>query len=122
MLLIFFILLILLISSFFSASETAITFASRAKIHHLVKNGNEKAKIIESLQQNLGLVISAILAFNTILNAAIVSLGSGMLSDIFGDNSTYATVLSPIIMGTFVLLYDEIIPKMLAIQNTTGLL
>ena len=79
---VFFVLL--LSSSFFSESETAITFASRPKLHQLAKAGNKSAKIVRDLQQHISMVISAILAYNTLLNAAIASVGVSLIIDFFG--------------------------------------
>ena len=41
--------LLILLSGFFSGSETAITAASRARLHHLEKKGNRRAKMIGKL-------------------------------------------------------------------------
>lgn len=112
----FFVLLIC--SSFFSASETAITFASRPKLHHLAKAGSKSAKTIRDLQQHLSMVVSSILAYNTLLNAAIASVLASFSFDLVGDNSTIAAVISSILTGAIVLVFAEMLPKTLAIQDT----
>ncbi|MCX7352458.1 MAG: CNNM domain-containing protein [Proteobacteria bacterium] len=109
---------LLLTSSFFSASETAITFASRPKLHQLAKAGNKSAKIIRDLQQHISMVVSAILAYNTLLNAAIASVGASLTFDFFGENSTIIAVAASIFAGTIVLVFAEMLPKTLAIQDT----
>ena len=113
---IFFVLL--LSSSFFSASETAITFASRPKLHQLAKAGNKSAKIVRDLQQQLSMVISALLAYNTLINAAIASVGASLTFDFFGENSTTVAFIASIFAGTIVLVFAEMLPKTLAVQDT----
>ncbi len=109
---------LLLISSFFSASETAITFASRPKLHQLAKAGNKSAITIRDLQQHLSMVVSSILAYNTLLNAAIASVLASLSFDLVGDNSTIAAVIASVLTGAIVLVFAEMLPKTLAIQDT----
>ncbi len=40
------IVLLLLFSAFFSGSETALTAASRARMHHLAEEGNKRARTV----------------------------------------------------------------------------
>jgi Mg2+/Co2+ transporter CorB len=42
--------LCLLMSAFFSASETAITAVSRARIYHLILEGNIRARAVGNLR------------------------------------------------------------------------
>lgn len=108
---------LLICSSFFSASETAITFASRAKLHQLAKSGSKSAAIIKELQSKISMVISAVLAYNTLLNAAIASVLANLTFDFFGD-STLATMGASVVTGTILLVFAEMLPKTLAIQDT----
>lgn len=114
-------IVLFLISSFFAASETAITFASRPKLHQLAKAGSKSAKVIKDLHNHLGMVISALLAYSTLLNAAIASVLANLLFDFFGD-SPIAVVAGPIVAGSIILVFAEMLPKMLAIQDTTRFL
>jgi Mg2+/Co2+ transporter CorB len=108
------IFIFLFVSAFFSASETAITAASRPKLHHLTKEGDEKAKIIKSLQENLGLVISTFLICNTLFNTWAISLTSALLVSIFGaEGVLYASLL----MSVCIVVFAEVSPKVLAVQN-----
>ncbi|MDP7643009.1 MAG: CNNM domain-containing protein, partial [Alphaproteobacteria bacterium] len=43
--------LLILLSGFFSGSETAITAASRARLHNLDQKGNRRAKMIGKLMR-----------------------------------------------------------------------
>lgn len=111
--------LLLLTSGFFSACETAITAASRAKIHNAVKDGDERAKIIKVLQADLGLSISALLLGATLFNTASVSLATALLTNLVGQEGViYASFL----MGALIIIYAEVAPKILAVQNAEAFL
>ncbi len=113
------ILVLLLVSAFFSACETAITVSSKAKFHFLAKEGDTRAIIIRYLQQRLGLVISVLLMCNTMINSGAVSLGTWLMINLVGEEGVaYASL----IMGSLVLIYAEVMPKMLALQSPEKLL
>lgn len=106
-------ILFLCASAFFSASETAITAASKAKIHHLAKEGDPNATLTEKLQKNLSMVVSAILVGNTFFNTCAVSIATGLLVSIFGQEGVaYASL----VMGIVIVLFAEVLPKYTAIQ------
>ncbi len=111
MLLVFSILLLVLLA-FFAASETAITVASRAKFHQLSKQGNKRAIIISELQKKLGLVLSVLIMCISMSNSIAVAFAT----EVFG--AVYASA----IMGTIILLFCEVIPKMLALVSAETLL
>lgn len=54
---------LLFVAAFLSGSETAITGASRAYLYHLAKKGDEKAKKVIALQEDLSLSIEAMIFF-----------------------------------------------------------
>jgi Mg2+/Co2+ transporter CorB len=108
------IITLLMCSAFFSASETAITAGSRAKFHQMAKDGNKRAETIFNLQNQLGMVISVLLSFSTLLNSSAVSLATGLLITLFGqEGMAYASL----IMGILILIYAEVMPKMVVLIN-----
>ena len=109
----------LVCSAFFSACETAMTAYSRPKLYTLAKDGNNKARIILELQPEIELVISAILTCATILNAMTVAVTTNLLSEILGN---YAIVLAPIITSVFIVLFAEVLPKMITISTPERIL
>ena len=107
-----FVLVLLAISAYFSSCETAVSIASKAKLHHLAKQGSKKALIAEGLKADIGSVINTILACNTALNAVATSLAASLFLDLFGQEGiAYASL----VMTILILLYAEVLPKMLAI-------
>ena len=55
-------------SAFFSGSETALTAASRARMHQLEKDGNKRAGLVNRLIADRERLIGAILVGNNIVN------------------------------------------------------
>lgn len=101
-------------SCFFAASETAITSASRAKFHHLAKEGSARAQMIVDLQSQMGLVINVLLTLNTLINAGAVSLATSIALETFGENWM---PLFSLLIGFFIVIYVEIVPKMAALLD-----
>ena len=55
-------------SAFFSGSESALTAASRARMHQLEKDGNNRAGLVNRLIADRERLIGAILVGNNIVN------------------------------------------------------
>ncbi len=108
------IVVLLLLSAFFSGSETALTAASRARIHQLAKNGNKRAGIVQSLVASKERLIGAVLLGNNLANILASSLATSVLIAIFGDGGViYATL----IMTLTVVIFAEVLPKTWAINR-----
>jgi CBS domain containing-hemolysin-like protein len=109
-------LLLVLGSFFFSASETSIIGLSKIKLRHMLAKGLKKAKHIQRLVANLDKFLIALLVGNNFANIAISAIVTGICVSIFGFKlgvliATFSTAL-------FVLVFCEIIPKILAIKHT----
>lgn len=103
------------LSAFFSGSETALTAASRARMHHLSEGGNKRARIVEKLTDDRERLIGAILLGNNLVNILASSMATSLLIAIFGDAGVvYATL----VMTALVLIFSEVMPKTYAIANT----
>jgi Mg2+/Co2+ transporter CorB len=107
------VLICLVISFFFSGSETALTASSRARMHALEKSGDERAKIVNRLQETRERLIGGILIGNNIVNTAAASLTTGVLLTVFGEvGIAYATV----VVAAVVIVFSEVLPKTIAIN------
>jgi Mg2+/Co2+ transporter CorB len=105
---------LLLVSAFFSASETALTAASRAKMHALEEGGNKRAGIVNRLLHMRERFIGAILLGNNLANIAASALATGLSLGMFGEEGVlYATF----VMTVIVVLFAEVLPKTYAIVN-----
>lgn len=112
---ILFILVLLGLSAFFSGSETALTAASRARMHQLGENGNKRARTVEKLTENRERLIGAILLGNNLVNILASAMATSLFILYVGEAGVvYATLL----MTALVLIFAEVMPKTYAIANT----
>ena len=103
---------LLLLSAFFSGSETALTAASRARMHALESEGNERAKRVNALLERPERLISTILLGNNLVNILASALATSLLINLFGEVGVfYATGL----MTVVVVVFSEVLPKTYAI-------
>lgn len=108
------IVFLLAISAFFSGSETALTAASRARIHHLNQQGNRRAKTVQKLTDHRERLIGAILLGNNLVNILASAIATSLFIVFFGDTGVvYATL----VMTALVLIFAEVMPKTYAIAN-----
>jgi Mg2+/Co2+ transporter CorB len=105
---------LLIASAFFSGSETALTAASRARMHALERDGNAHARIINRLLASRERLIGAILLVYNLANIAASALATSLFLAMFGEvGVAYATA----VMTVLVVLFAEVLPKTYAIVN-----
>lgn len=106
--------MMILLSAFFSGSETALTTASRSRIHHLEREGNRRAKLVSDLLRRRERLIGTILLGNNAVNIFASALATSLLIGLVGENGVfYATVA----MTLVILIFAEILPKTYAIRH-----
>ncbi len=106
------VVLLLVLSAIFSGSETALTAASRARMHALETEGNESAARVNKLLERPERLISTILLGNNLVNIMASALTTGLLIHLFGEVGVfYATAL----MTVIVVVFSEVLPKTYAI-------
>lgn len=113
--LVFIILLLLIGTGFLSASETAITAASKAKLHHMAKRGDKKAIHIRYLQQTPGLTLSALLMCGTVFITFATSLMTEVIDRIFQEGR--GVIYAPIVASALIAVYAETMPKIIAVNQ-----
>lgn len=103
---------LLFMSAFFSGSETALTAASRQRLHRLAKQGDRRAQILLDLFDRKDRLIGAILLGNNVVNILASVLATYTLLIFFGDAGVaYATL----IMTLLIVIFAEVLPKTYAI-------
>ncbi len=108
------IFILLVISGFFSGSETAMTGASKARMHQLAKQGDNRAKLILSLLEKKDTLIGSILFGNNLVNILASALATSLLIQFFGETGIiYATL----VMTMLILIFAEVLPKTWALSN-----
>ncbi len=108
------ILVLLGLSGFFSGSETALTAASRARMHTLEKEGKAGAKRVTRLISNQEGLIGSILLGNNLVNILATSIATSYLLKMFGESGV---ALATAAMTILVLIFSEVLPKTYAINN-----
>ncbi len=102
------VLLCLALSAYMSAAETAITGASRPRMHRLAQQGNKRATLVNKLLDRKDEAVSAVLLGNSVMNIVSASLTTAVLTALFGAAGVvYATV----IIGVMVVIFAEVMPK-----------
>ena len=103
-------------SGFFSASETALTAASRARMQALIGQGNKPAIRVGRLHARMEKVISTVLLGNTLVNALTAVLMSELLTRSFGAAGAMP-VIAAVVATAFLYIFSEVLPKTFAIHN-----
>ncbi|MEL6373862.1 MAG: HlyC/CorC family transporter [Pseudomonadota bacterium] len=102
------VLLLIVCSAFFSGSETALTATSRAKIHALEQDGDDRAALVNRLLEAPDRIIGTVLLGNNLVNILASALMTSAMIALFGDVGVfYATIVLTII----VVLFAEVLPK-----------
>jgi Mg2+/Co2+ transporter CorB len=110
------IFLLMICSAFFSATETALTAASKSTMHQLREDGDKRARTVMKLLDNRERLISTVLIGNNIVNISASALATSVMIRLFGDEGVaYATA----IMTVLIVVYCEVLPKTYALLHTT---
>jgi Mg2+/Co2+ transporter CorB len=107
--------LLMLFSAFFSGAETAMTAASRARMHQLEKDGERRARAVNWLLTHREQMVGAVLLGNTFVNIAASALVTSVLLSIFSGNA--GVVIATVLTTVLVLVFCEVLPKTYAITN-----
>ena len=110
----FIVIVCVLLSGFFAASETALTAASHAHMHSLEKEGDKRAGLVIRLLRQRNRMIAAMLLGNTLANIGGAAFTTSVLVVLVGESgAVYATI----IMTALLLVFAEVLPKTLAINQ-----
>ena len=112
------VIILLCFSGFFSGSETALTAASRARMHALEKDGDLRAARVNKLLSNQESLIGSILLGNNLVNILASSLATAAFLNWFGDAGV---PIATAVMTVLVLVFAEVLPKTYAISNTDNM-
>ena len=106
---------LIIISAFFSGSETALTAISKARIRHLADEGDKRARELEKLIAKQDTLISTLLVGSNLVNILASVLATSLFISLFGEAGV---VIATFVMTTLVVIFAEILPKMIALENS----
>lgn len=109
------IVVLLVLSAIFSGSETALTTASRGKLHGLAERGDKRAQRALAVTEDKEQLIGAILLGNNLVNILAASLATMLFTRLFGESGV---AIATLVMTALVLVFSEVLPKTYAITNS----
>ena len=106
------------LSAYFSASEIAFNSSNKMRLRRAAENGSKTAKLAYNITEKFTTALSAILIGNNLANIAVSTCTTLIVMNLFsadmvGIASTVATVLVTVV----ILIFGEIMPKMIAKHN-----
>jgi len=101
-------------SAFFSGSETALTAASRARMHSLSNQGDARAGVVSLLIERRDRLIGALLIGNNLVNILASSLTTSLFLGLFGDSGV---AIATLVMTVVLVIFSEVLPKSWAISS-----
>ncbi|MBN3534459.1 CNNM domain-containing protein [Mycoplasma procyoni] len=106
--------ILLILSALFSASETAFSSVTKAKIEeNLDPKKTFAKKVIKKRYESFSSTLSTILIGNNIVNIAASLLLSSILASLITDN-VLEIIVSTAVMTPIIVIFGEIIPKVIA--------
>ncbi|GIK47524.1 MAG: HlyC/CorC family transporter [Hyphomonadaceae bacterium] len=103
---------LILLNAFFSAAETALTGASRARMTTLEREGDHLAARVNKLNENRERMIGAVLLGANLVQIAASALSTSIFTGLYGD---YAPLVTTIVLTPLLLIFGEVGPKTYAI-------
>lgn len=109
-----FVFFLLSCSAFFSGSETALTAASRARMHAQERSGDKRATLVTKLLNSRERLLGGILLGNNFVNILATSIMTATLLEVVGSSGMiYATIITT----ALILIFAEVLPKTYAISQ-----
>ena len=108
-------LLLLTLGALVSAAETAMTAASRGRMHQLEREGDRPARRVNRLLDDQETMIGAILLSNNVFNIAASALTTAVFSAAFPGALGVAG--ATVVMTILIVIFGEILPKTLALTH-----
>ena len=111
------ILVMIMLSAYFSASEIAFNSANKMRLRRSADDGSKTAKLAFSITEKFTTALSAILIGNNLANIAVSTCTTLIVLNLFKDNVAIASTISTILITIVILIFGEIIPKIISKQN-----
>ena len=105
------------LSAYFSASEIAFNSANRMRLRKISEGGSLTAKTALSICENFTTSLSAILIGNNLANIAVSTCTTLIVMNLFKDNIALASAIATVLVTVVILIFGEIVPKVLSKQN-----
>jgi Mg2+/Co2+ transporter CorB len=107
---------LLFLSALFSAAETSLTGASRARMHQLERDGDHAARRVNRLLSDQETMIGAVLLGNNLINILASAVTTQVLTR--SIPGALGVAVATAVMTVLVLVFAEVLPKTLAILRS----
>ena len=104
-------------SAYFSASEIAFNSANKMRLRRAADAGSKTADIAYRISDNFTTSLSAILIGNNLANIAVSTCTTLIVMQYFSGSDGIASTLSTVIVTVVILIFGEIVPKILSKQH-----
>ena len=118
------IILMLMLSAFFSGSEIAFNASNKMRLKKAAEEGSRTADLAYRISEKFTVALSAILIGNNLANIAASSATTLIILDILavlgitgGQGEAIGSTVATVIMTVLILIFGEIVPKILSKQN-----
>ena len=111
--------LAVLLSAFFAGSEAAFLSIQRSRLAALILDKVKGAERVEKLASNPEKLLPTVLTGNNLVNVAAAALGTTLAGSYLSPN--WAVGASVGVVTVLLLLFGEILPKVIATKNAEGL-
>ena len=112
------IVILIVLSAFFSGSEIALASVNTRRLKKSAEEGSSKSALALKMSENYDKVLPAILMGNNLVNIAASSVATVIALKIFSDSAGLGATVSTVIMTVLILIFGEIIPKLLANEQS----
>ena len=105
------------LSAYFSASEIAFNSANKMRLRKASEAGCRTAGMAYDICNKFTTSLSAILIGNNLANIAISTCTTLIVMNLFSNNVALASAIATVLVTVVILIFGEIVPKILAKQN-----
>ena len=105
------------LSAYFSASEIAFNTANKMRLRKASEGGSFTAKVAYQICERFTTSLSAILIGNNLANIAVSTCTTLIVMNLFRNNVALASTVATILITVVILIFGEILPKILSKQN-----
>ncbi|MCE5196301.1 MAG: hemolysin family protein [Negativicutes bacterium] len=105
------IIVLICFSAFFSGSEIAFASANKMRMKKAAESGNKKAKLAYYIYERYDKALTTILIGNNLVNMASSAIATVIAIKLMGESGA---AIATVAMTVIILIFGEIIPKILA--------
>ena len=105
------------LSAYFSASEIAFNSANKMRLRRAIEGGSKTAKVALAIVEKFTTSLSAILIGNNLANIAVSTCTTIIVMHYFPSNAGTASFVATILVTVVILIFGEIVPKVLSKQH-----